>query len=292
MNTFTTNTNIVPIVDVSLYNGAFSFENLWDTKEKAREGLIVCEDYDTNKVKKAITISANRVFEELKPLKEFGVSKIEATKFRSPWDYYYGNDMLELKVVVDDYFFGKALERISYSQKKAKEYVERHWKTRPGFLSFMPITEFDACKLTDIIEGLKTGASDNEIIDFGTVLCLLYVATGKESLTNEVLHDFLGANDLEDFCTIVSEEKITEEFPIYSKINSKLHERLSNMKRVVKKYLLSGVPDSAKQDAQEYFEIESAKIERLSEELYDILCLYPDKERVDKDLEQFYEDLG
>ena len=46
---FVTNTQIAPIVDVSTYEGPFSYEHLWQDDEAAEreEGRVVCWDYDS-----------------------------------------------------------------------------------------------------------------------------------------------------------------------------------------------------------------------------------------------------
>lgn len=87
---FVTNTQIAPIVDVSTYDGGpFSYEHLWQDDEAADrdEGRVVCWDYDSKKMGERIVEEANRVFEAEKPLAEYGVVEIKATKFGSPREF-------------------------------------------------------------------------------------------------------------------------------------------------------------------------------------------------------------
>ena len=87
--TFSTSTRIAPIVDVSTYNGPFDYESLWQGDEDAEreEGRFVCGDYDSAKMAERIVSEANRVFEAERPLSQYGVVSIRATKFGSPREF-------------------------------------------------------------------------------------------------------------------------------------------------------------------------------------------------------------
>lgn len=88
--TLHTSTNIAPIVDVSTYDGGpFSYESLWQSDEDAEreEGRFVCDDYDFAKIGNRIVEEANRVFEAERPLSQYGVVSIRATKFSSPREF-------------------------------------------------------------------------------------------------------------------------------------------------------------------------------------------------------------
>lgn len=87
--TFVTNTQIAPIVDVSTYDGPFSYENLWERDELAEreEGRVICWDYDSKKLGERLVEEANKVFEAEKPLIEYGVVEIRATKLGSPREF-------------------------------------------------------------------------------------------------------------------------------------------------------------------------------------------------------------
>lgn len=87
--TFVTNTHIAPIVNVSTYEGPFSYESLWSGDEEAEreEGRLVCDDYKSSEMGERIVKEANQVFERDKPLKDYGVVSIKATKFGSPREF-------------------------------------------------------------------------------------------------------------------------------------------------------------------------------------------------------------
>ena len=87
--TFQTSTRIAPIVDVSTYYGPFDYESLWQGDEDAEreEGRFVCNDYDHAKMGDRIVEEANRVFDAERPLSEYGVVSIRATKFGSPREF-------------------------------------------------------------------------------------------------------------------------------------------------------------------------------------------------------------
>lgn len=141
MKTFATNTNIAPIVDVSTYEGPFSYESLWQCDEEAEreEGWLVCDDYKSFAVHERIVEEANRVFERDKPLKDYGVVSIKATGFGSPREYNFMTDWLDLSVEVDTTFFMKAKKAIldPANRKAVVKYAGDNWVSRDGFLSSM-----------------------------------------------------------------------------------------------------------------------------------------------------------
>lgn len=87
--TFFTSTRIAPIVNVSTYEGPFDYESLWRSDEYAEreEGRFVCNDYDHAKMGDRIVEEANRVFDAERPLSQYGVVSIRATRFGSPREF-------------------------------------------------------------------------------------------------------------------------------------------------------------------------------------------------------------
>lgn len=201
--TFVTNTHIAPIVDVSTYEGPFSYEHLWQDDEAAErdEGRVVCWDYDSKKMGERIVEEANRVFEAEKPLAGYGVVEIKATKFGSPREYNFMSDWLDLSVKVDESFFGKARKAIldPENRKAIVEHCKDHWVSRDGFNSFMlnrvqslslnwwehhhygrhmsTDEEVEAAVMADLQEALallENETSEDMYRDFGAVLALLW----------------------------------------------------------------------------------------------------------------------
>lgn len=201
--TFVTNTHIAPIVDVSTYDGPFSYEHLWQDDETAErdEGRVVCWDYDSKKMGERLVEEANMVFEAEKPLAGYGVVEIRATKFGSPREYNFMSDWLDLSVKVDDSFFERARAAIldPGNRKAIVEHCKDHWVSRDGFNSFMLSRvqdlslnwwehehygrhmstdgEVEAAVMADLQEVLtllENEASENECRDFGAILALLW----------------------------------------------------------------------------------------------------------------------
>lgn len=201
--TFTTNTQIAPIVDVSTYEGPFSYESLWqpDEESEREEGRIVCWDYDSKKMGERIVEEANRVFERDKPLKDYGVVEIKAARFGSPCEYNFMTDWLDLHVTVDDSFFEKARKAIldPENRKAVVRHCKDHWVSKDGFHSFMlnrvrnlslnwwehehygrrmsTDLDIEAAVMADLREALallESETSEDMYRDFGAVLALLW----------------------------------------------------------------------------------------------------------------------
>ena len=200
---FVTNTNIAPIVDVSTYEGPFSYEHLWQDDEatEREEGRVVCWDYDSGKMGERIVEEANRVFGVEKPRAEYGVVEIRATKLGSPREYNFMSDWLDLHVTVDESFFGRAREAIldPANRKAVVEHCKDHWVSRDGFNSFMlnrvqylslnwwehehygrhmstdeEIESAVMADLREVLTLLENETSEDEYRDFGAVLALLW----------------------------------------------------------------------------------------------------------------------
>lgn len=202
--TFVTNTHIAPIVDVSTYDGPFSYEHLWQDDEtyEREEGRVVCWDYDSKKMGERLVKEANKVFEAERPLAGYGVVEISATKFGSPREYNFMSDWLDLSVKVDESFFDKARTAI-FDPKNRKAIVELckdHWVSKDGFHSSMlnrvqdlslnwwehhhygrhmstdeEVEEAVMADLQEVLTLLENETSEDEYRDFGAILALLWL---------------------------------------------------------------------------------------------------------------------
>jgi hypothetical protein len=221
--TFDTNTHIAPIVNVSTYDGPFSYDSLWEADEMSEreEGRIVCDDYDFSKMSKRIVDEANLVFRTSKPLEEYGVSRIQATKFGSPREYNFMTDWLDLEVtVVKRKFFRKAKRAIfdPANREAIVEYAGDHWVSRDGFWSMMlnrisnlsrdhwkhthhgthmaTDPEVEAALLADmeeVFDHLEHGTGDDDLREFGAVLVLLWLIEYPSDFGHGVDHPCYGS---------------------------------------------------------------------------------------------------
>lgn len=203
--TFDTNTHIAPIVNVSTYDGPFSYDSLWEADETSEreEGRIVCDDYDFSKMSKRIVDEANLVFRTSKPLEGYGVSRIRATKFGSPREYNFMTDWLDLEVTVNKRKFFREAKRAIFdpaNRKAIVEYAGQVWVSYDGFYSTMlnrisnlsrdtwqakhrgthmaTDPEVEAALLADmeeVFDRLEHGTGDDDFREFGAVLVLLWL---------------------------------------------------------------------------------------------------------------------
>lgn len=251
--TFMTNTQIAPIVDVSTYEGPFSYESLWqpDEESEREEGRIVCRDYDSKKMGERIVEEANRVFEKEKPLVEYGVVEIKATKFGSPREYNFMTDWLDLHVTVDDSFFERARKAIldPENRKAVVRHCKDHWVSKDGFHSFMlnrvrglslnwwehehygrrmsTDLDIEAAVMADLWEALallESETSEDMYRDFGAVLALLwrfeYPADFDQDLdqlygswvTEEMVEHLRGNSSISEFCTVLDKDEVKARF--------------------------------------------------------------------------------
>lgn len=292
---FNTSTRIAPIVDVSTYyEGPFSYESLWDADEEfeREEGRIVCDDYDFAKLGKRIVEEANKVFKAEKPLEEYGVVSIRATKFGSPREYNFMTDWLDLDVEVDDSFWEKAKSAIFDPGNRTAivTYTGDHWVTRDGFTSAMLNRVSDLSRdywkhehygthmatdkevedalladLEDAFAALSTETSDDEFREFGAILALLWLIkypgdfdrSRSESwsgswVTNMVVDSLTGNSSLSEFCTVLERDDVKERYPEYSELDADLDKSERDLRHTHEEYVKSDVPDAAKERSWNY----------------------------------------
>lgn len=291
--TLNTSTRIAPIVDVSTYEGPFSYESLWQSDEDAEreEGRFVCDDYDSSKMGDRIVEEANKVFEANKPLQQYGVVSIKATKFGSPREYNFMSDWLDLEVVVDDSFWQLAKEAIFKPENRAKivEYAGDHWVSYDGFSSAMlnrvctlsrdhwkhehygthmatdkEVEDALLADLEDAFNALSTETSEDEFREFGAILALLWLIEypsdfqrDDESpiygswVTDEMVESLRGNSSLSDFCTVLERDELKE------KVGDSLIDFDGFMRETelsYEKYVKSGVGEDSQARAKAWLE--------------------------------------
>ena len=291
--TLNTSTRIAPIVDVSTYEGPFSYDSLWQSDEDSEreEGRFVCDDYDFSKMGDRIVEEANKVFEANKPLSQYGVVSIKATRFGSPREYNFMSDWLDLEVVVDDSFWQLAKEAIFKPENRAKivEYAGNHWVSYDGFSSAMlnricalsrdrwrhehygthmatdkEVEDALLADLEDAFSALSTETSEDEFREFGAILALLWLIEYPgdfercdESpiwgswVTDEMVESIRGNSSLSDFCTVLERDELKE------KVGDSLIDFDGFMRETelsYEKYVKSGVGEDSQARAKAWLE--------------------------------------
>ena len=291
--TLNTSTRIAPIVNVSTYDGPFSYDSLWQSDEDSEreEGRFVCDDYDSSKMGKRIVEEANKVFEAEKPLSQYGVVSIKATKFGSPREYNFMTDWLDLDVEVDDSFWQLAKEAIFKLENRAKivEYAGSHWVSYDGFSSAMlnrisylsrdhwkhehygthtatdeEVEDALLADLEDAFAALSTETSDDEFREFGAILALLWLIEYPSDfercdesplygswVTDEMVEHLAENSSLSEFCTVLEPGEVQEKV---GDVLIHFDAFIKALKTSYEKYVKSGVGEASQARAKAWLE--------------------------------------
>ena len=298
--TFYTSTRIAPIVDVSTYNGPFDYESLWQSDEDAEreEGRFVCGDYDSAKMAERIVSEANRVFEAERPLSEYGVVSIRATKFGSPREYNFMSDWLDLDVEVNDSFWEFAKEAVFRPAYRAVivRYAGDNWVSRDGFSSMMlnrisnltrdhwkhthcgthmaTDREVEDALLADLEEAfdhLEHGTGDDDFREFGAILALLWLVEYRSEggwATEAMVEGIRGNSGLSDFRTSGGLDELKE------RVGDALIDFDGFMRETelsYEKYIGCGVGEAAQARAKAWLETVSEDVEGRKRKQRDII---------------------
>ena len=288
--TFYTSTRIAPIVDVSTYCGPFDYESLWQDAEDAEreEGRFVCGDYDSAKMEERIVSEANKVFEAERPLSEYGVVSIRATKFGSPRAYNFATDWLDLEVEVDGSFWRLAKEAVFKPGNRAMivRYAGDNWVSRDGFISWMldrisDLTrdhwkhthhgahmatdrEVEDALLADLGEGfdhLEHDTGDDGFREFGAILALLWLIEYPSYhgwATEAMVEGIRGNSSLSEFRTVIGPDELKE------RVGDALIDFDGFMRETelsYEKYIGCGVGDAAQARAKAWLETVRGDVE-------------------------------
>lgn len=296
MKTFVTNTNIAPVCDVSTYDGPFSYESLWLVDEEAEreEGRLVCNDYNSSAMGERIVKEANQVFEQNKPLKDYGVVSIKATKFGSPREYNFATDWLDLSVEVDETFFVKAKKAIfdPANRKAVVKYAGNNWVSCDGFASCMldristlsrdtwkerhygtrMATDEDVEKalladLDEVFDALENDTSEDMYREFGAILALLWLIEYPSDfdrsydsplygswVTEEMFEHLRCNSSLSEFCTVMDLGEATGKFPEAKALLDDIAAARARLDEQYRKYCETGVSEEAKASQARYVE--------------------------------------
>lgn len=327
--TFSTSTRIAPIVDVSTYEGPFSYESLWQSDEDAEreEGRFVCDDYDFKKMVYRIVEEANKVFGAERPLSQYGVVSIKATKFGSPREYNFATDWLDLEVEVNAQFFTLARQAVlkKANRKAIVKYAGDHWVSYDGFWSAMlnristlsrdtwkhkkygthmaEDDEVEKALVADLCEAfdhLENGTGDDEFREFGAILALLWLIEYPADfdrpgdtlygswVTDLMVESIRGNSGLSEFCTILEPGELDE----------KVKDALIDFDRFMDetectyaKYVHSGVGEASRARAKAWLKVVREDVEERKEAQRNRIEWYaPNWDRVKDELDELRED--
>ena len=257
MKTYKTNTNIWPLCRCCTYWGPFDYEGLWGDieSELRREGRLVCDDYDSVKLRAAIVKCANDVIGAANVLRHFDVMNIRVTGMDGPKYYNYGGDWLDLEVDVSDGFFDLA-ERTIFSDEnrgRTEKYIREHFASRDGFISSMPDSEEE---VRGAIRQLKERPDGEELYEelrwFGAVMALLWNIDGPETdeeeregtLTGQIYTDFVENYYLSEFCTTMDIDEAKLRYPLLKRIEDRIDRAVREDELMVKTYCKVDKPDN------------------------------------------------
>lgn len=248
-HTFTADTHTGPIVHVGTYEDVFGYKSLWEDEEAAEEeeGRVVCSDYSHRRMGERIVEEANRVFAAQKPLVEYGVVEIKATKFCSPREYNFTTDWLDLLVTVDDAFFDRARAAIlnPVNRKLVVDTTVACWVSRDGFRSAVlnrvsglsrdhwchkhygthlstddEVYAAITADVSDALAEMRDGTGNNETEQMSVMLKLLWSIKYPDDfkdpywgwVANDMFEHIRGNSSLSEFCTILDADEVRAKF--------------------------------------------------------------------------------
>ena len=133
------NTSLFPVADVAMYGTILdSGEIEYYLNELEEEPIEINQDkYE----KELVYVSSEFIKDNiLEPFKKYGIVSIYNFSLYKPAYYNYQNDMLCFDVTLSDDFdeIMKKYIPVFAKEEKFKKYIEEHWQSRSGFISFMP----------------------------------------------------------------------------------------------------------------------------------------------------------
>lgn len=133
------NTSLFPIADVAMYGTILDSGEMECYLNECEEEPI---EINQEKYEKELVYVSSEFIKDniLEPFKKYGIVSIENFSLYKPTYYNYQNDMLLFDVTLSDDFDEIMKKYVSEFSKeeKFKKYIEKHWQSRSGFISFMP----------------------------------------------------------------------------------------------------------------------------------------------------------
>ena len=138
---------LLPILDVGMYNSSLSPENIFGHIIECLESDNMQEvDFDFAAYRRDVAEIARRIItEEFHPeLCKYGVNAIAVGKIVSPSTYNFSSDYIEIDIHVTDDFCQNMREQIDEWRKipnwenNANQMIKESWASCSGFYLFMP----------------------------------------------------------------------------------------------------------------------------------------------------------
>lgn len=133
------NTSLFPIADVAMYGTILDSGEMEYYLNMLEEEQI---EINQDKYEKELVYVSSEFIKDniLEPFNKYGTVSIENFSLYKPAYYNYQNDMLCFDVTLSDdfdYIMKKYVSEFA-KEEKFKKYIEEHWQSRSGFISFMP----------------------------------------------------------------------------------------------------------------------------------------------------------
>ena len=138
MEKLSLNTSLFPIADVAMYGTILDSGEMEYYLNQDEEDEV---EINQNKYEKELVYISSQFVKDnvLETFKKYGIVSIDNFSLYKPYYYNYQNDMLCFDVTLSDDFDDIMKKYISEFEKeeKYKNYIEEHWKSCSGFISFI-----------------------------------------------------------------------------------------------------------------------------------------------------------
>ncbi|MCD8252735.1 MAG: hypothetical protein LUD40_12420 [Phocaeicola dorei] len=152
-------TQLLPILDVGMYESALSPANMFSSEMEHLASENEEEtDFDFGKYQNDVCKEADKVIQEyfVEPLQKFGVLGIRCISISSPKFYNYTTDCGNLDLEVSNEFFGmmkgwlKGNCQVAGWEEETNKWLKENYGSCSGFISFMPTTVKELIECNDI----------------------------------------------------------------------------------------------------------------------------------------------
>jgi len=161
METLKLTTNLLPIVNVGMYDSLLSPDNLindYNIDEDKDNEYINYDSteywtnlFDISKFRaKILTLATEYIKDEIKPILtglKLGISDIETVSINSPKFYNFENDMLYFDLIVEDQFNNNIIDKINNLStdelNRFNAYLKDNYSSYDGFVSFTSNNSLD-----------------------------------------------------------------------------------------------------------------------------------------------------
>lgn len=158
--------SLCTLVDVGMYDSLispdywedFALENLIEDYGDAGRNLACFGDFDWDGYKEVVQSHAADIIDEyaMPILNDYGIAAIKVVGIYSPREYNFTTDELNFDVYLSEDFDAKFAENMKRFRKNPslQKYIEDHWWSRSGFLSFMPKSMDEIASFEDDVRSL------------------------------------------------------------------------------------------------------------------------------------------